>query len=81
MTRTPPPNDPEEDKPVVLMPKDKFIQQCIARAEIMPQEQDETLVMLAHLTYLSDQDIQAKICNLMPILSLPNDIVKMDGLP
>jgi hypothetical protein len=63
------------------MPRDKFAQICTMIAEISLQEQEDTLAMLAQLTYLSDQDIQAKIHDLMPIPVLPTDVVEVNGLP
>jgi multidrug efflux pump subunit AcrB len=75
------PTDPKEDKPIVLMSKEKFAQQCSNIAEIRSQEQEGTLVTLAQLTHLSDQEIHAKIRNLMPLPALPKEVIEMDGLP
>jgi hypothetical protein len=75
------PHDPEEDHPIVLMPRNKFVQQCTMIAELSLQEQEDTLITLAQLTYLSDQDIQMKICNLISLPTLPTAIIEMDGLP
>jgi hypothetical protein len=63
------------------MSKEKFTQQCVEVAKIMPQEQEGTLVTLTQLTYLSDQEIHAKIRNLMPLPKLPSEVIEMNGLP